>query len=334
MLTAVNEDVVDNRYQKVSLGQINFEDGLTDFSMGPIPGELETSIREIGITHPVTLTPNGGGRYRLICGHRRARIASRLGFGEIPAVVWEPAPDRETMLATNIAENLAHRRYTDVEKGRILSRLLSAGVTEEQILEKYMPKVGLEKSKKLFRQYLEVTGLSAGFQKLLHDLNVSLRVWTILCRWDTASRNVAEVFFGVLRPGINKWRDLLELLDETAQRDGCTPADLLGREDLLGILNLPNLSPQDKYDRIAETLRSRRYPVLTDLTRKVARLLDEMKLHPATIVRTSQTFETGELRIELKFRTRDELLAQMEKLGPAAQSDAMRELIDLYRNMD
>ena len=44
------------------------------------------------------------------------------------------------------------------------------------------------------------------------------------------------------------------------------------------------------------------------------------------------SFESDEIRIEMKFRTRDEFVKQLEKLVRASDSEALDELIRIFKN--
>ena len=117
----------------------------------------------------------------------------------------------------------------------------------------------------------------------------------------TCALPISECFFSVLRPGVNKWRDLLEWIDEISTRDKITPLDLFELPELQSILNQNDLAPNVRYDRIRQILHSRRYPILSDLKVRLARSLDALKLDNKTKVHVQDSFESDEIRIEMKF---------------------------------
>lgn len=318
------------KFLRVSLGQIDGSDGLTDFSLSPVPESLETSVREIGVMHPVILV-RSGQRFRVVCGHRRLKICQGMKVDCIPAGVLDTNLDAEAMLGANLTENHSHRIYSDIEKAQVLGKLAHAGAAVDRIIRKYMPILGIESSKKLFQDFSAAGQLTPGMQKILHELKVPLRVISLLCRWDPASRDAAEELFSVLRPGVNKCRELLELAGETARREESSPAGILLRREVQSVLE-QDLPAPEKYDLIHQTLYRWRYPALSDLQKRVASALDQLRLDPKTKVRFQESFESGEIRIELKFQDRDSLIRQIEKLSRASQSPAMDELIRIIRD--
>ncbi len=316
-------------FESIPLIDIDLEDRLTDFSLGPVSGALLRSIKAIGVTHPVMLVP-ANKRYRIACGHRRAGVSSQLGNIEIPAQILDTSTNEETMLSVNLAENQAHRKYTDVEKGLILEKLRQAGASPDDIIRKYMPMLELERSKKLLDDYSGVKRLSQKLRTLLHEGKIPLRTFSIFSRWDAKNLTAVEQLFAVLHPGANKWKDLLEWIDETATRDEIAPAEIIETEEIQSALYEDGLAPNVRYERVRLALHSRRYPILNDLRKRLARALDELKLDDRTRVHIQDSFESDEIRIELKFQTREQLVGQVEKLVRACGSNTLDELIRIF----
>lgn len=324
---------IPQKFAQVPLHRIDDNFSLTDFSLSPVPAVLISSIREIGVVHPVILAPLGDV-FHIVCGHRRIQACNELKQTEIPARILGGGESQETLIKICLLENSSHRRYSDVEKSMILDRLRAAGTGEGAIIRKYMPLIGLERSKKLFLDFLATEKLPPGLKRILHDSNVPLRNFIVLLKWEDQSRNAAETLFSTLRPGINKWRGLLELADETAVRENRPPAEILTQAEILSLLDNKELSISEQYDRIFRLLFQRRYPTLAELKRKVLLTLDKLSLDDRIKIRTAENFENGEIKVELKFTTREQLISQVDQLSSASRSAAMEELIRIFQSLD
>ena len=316
-------------FKMVPIKNIALDDRLTSFSLGAPSDFLQKSIEEVGIIHPITLIPIGE-RFRIVCGHQRAKVSYSLTVNEIPARILDSAINDESLLVMNLSENQGHCHYSDIEKGLILFKLSEVKVPEIRIIEKYMPMLSLEKSKKLLNNLLHANLLVPGLKTLLHDMNIPLRVFSVFFDWNAQSAEAAERFFSLLRPGVNKWRDLLEWVDEISVRDKISPSNLFELTELQSILNQNDLSPNVRYDRIRQIFHSKRYPILSDLRIRLAKSLDALKLDDKTKVHVQDSFESDEIRIEMKFRTREEFVNQVEKLVRASDSEALDELISIF----
>jgi len=321
------------QFLTVPFTRIDREDRLTDFSLSAAPEPLVTSIREIGVLNPVVLM-DAGNRYRILCGHRRVSICASLGISAIRARVVDTKIDARAMLDLNLAENSAHRLFSDIEKSGILACLSDAGVSGDLIIQKYMPLLGLERSKKLYQDFAAAQSLNPGFRQLLHELNIPLRIFSFLFPWDADSRDAARELFSRLRPGANKWRDLLELTDETARIAGQSPERILRREEIQSILAQAGLPPHEQYDRIVQTLFPWRYPALAALKKKAGELMDRLGLGGQTKIRIQESFETEEIKIEIRCRDQKTLIDQADKLALASRSGAMQELMRLLKSLE
>jgi len=201
---------------QIALTDIDLEDRLTDFSLDGCPEKLMDSIKVIGIRHPISVYSSNKKGHILISGHKRFQAAPRCGLTHIPAFII-PEMDDTSRLVLNLNENFGQRHYSDIEKGRILNKLSRARIDDETIIKDYMPLLELERSKKIFLDLSSVGVLSFKLQKLLHDALVPIKTFSIFYKWDEESRAAAENLFATLKPGVNKWRELLELVDEIAR---------------------------------------------------------------------------------------------------------------------
>jgi hypothetical protein len=57
-----------------------------------------------------------------------------------------------------------------------------------------------------------------------------------------------------------------------------------------------------------------------------------MTLGPQTKIRAMDSFEEGEIRIEIRVRDQEKLITEIEKLDRAARTDAMNKLIQLFKS--
>ena len=313
----------------VPLSEIDLHDRLTDFSLNPngCPEKLLDSVKEVGIRHPISICSTNKP-YKIISGHKRVQATIKAGLTSIPAFF---VPTMDDALVTNLKENFALRHYSDIEKGCILNKLISEGFEEDTIIDLYMPLLELERSKKNFQDLILVEKIGSELQKLLHRSNVPVKVFQVFFAWDNENQEAAEKFFAATRPGVNKWRDLLELIEEISRRDEISPKDIFFASATIETLKDKSLTPPQKYDRVLQALQQKRYPVLSDLKKQVLRALDEMKLDHKTQLKYDDAFESDEMKLELKFRDERELSQQVEKIFHALQSGAVNKVVKIIK---
>jgi ParB family chromosome partitioning protein len=92
--------------------------------------QLREAIRLSGQSSPILVRPHPQfeGRYMIVFGHRRARVARDLGI-EVRAIV-KPLADIEHAIAQG-QENTARADLTFIEKALFARRLLAGGMTKD-----------------------------------------------------------------------------------------------------------------------------------------------------------------------------------------------------------
>ena len=104
-------------------------------------------------------------------------------------------------------------------------------------------------------------------------------------------------------------------------------------KEVQNLLAATDLSPHEKYDRIIQTLTPWRYPTLSALRKKIAHTLDKLPLGQHTKIRIQESFETEDIKIEIRGRSQKALIDELEKLNRAARSEAMAELMRILREL-
>ncbi|MBS1742410.1 MAG: ParB/RepB/Spo0J family partition protein [Bacteroidetes bacterium] len=97
--------------------------------------ELAASIRTHHIIQPLTVSPIGNGRYRLVAGERRYRASKIAGLKEVPVYIRQANEDNILELA--LLENLQRENLNAMEIALSYKRLMDdLGYTQEQVAER------------------------------------------------------------------------------------------------------------------------------------------------------------------------------------------------------
>lgn len=98
-------------------------------------GELVTSISELGLKKPITVSRKADGSgYNLVCGQGRLEAYRELGQTVIPAAVITAST--EDCLIMSLVENLARRHHSPLELVKEIGALRSLGYSPSEIGQK------------------------------------------------------------------------------------------------------------------------------------------------------------------------------------------------------
>lgn len=87
-------------------------------------GELAENIKINGLIQPITVVPNGEGKYDLVMGERRLRAHQMLGMEKIAAIVREGLT-AERMKAIHLAENIQRESLPAIDEAEAFEAQLA-----------------------------------------------------------------------------------------------------------------------------------------------------------------------------------------------------------------
>lgn len=97
--------------------------------------EVVSSIDDLGLKRPVTVTPRPDGLgYNLVCGQGRLEACKKLGETHIAATIIQAS--EEDCFVMSLVENLARRQHTPTELLRDIGALRQRGYTVGEIAKK------------------------------------------------------------------------------------------------------------------------------------------------------------------------------------------------------
>ncbi|MBP3636862.1 MAG: ParB/RepB/Spo0J family partition protein [Clostridia bacterium] len=171
------EEVLSSGVQEISLGDIdpNPDQPRRTFSDESI-AQLAQSIREQGVLQPILVTPQNGGRYRIVAGERRWRASRAAGLDKVPVIVRDLDVIQQMEIA--LIENLQREDLNPIEVAQgIRSLMQQCGYTQETVanrLSKSRPAVAnLLRLLTLPEEVIELVrqgSLSAGHARVLAGL--------------------------------------------------------------------------------------------------------------------------------------------------------------------
>lgn len=94
---------------------------------------LAESISEHGIVSPI-IVRKIGDKYEIIAGERRFKAANLIGLNAVPCIVKELDDTESAEVA--VIENLQRSNLTPIEEAKSYEKLLSKGMTQEQLAKR------------------------------------------------------------------------------------------------------------------------------------------------------------------------------------------------------
>lgn len=320
-------------FHLIECSHINFDDTTFLMSYPLVSPQVIASVGTIGVMQPILVSGCAcEGKYQIIAGFRRAYACRELGLDVVHANIYPVDPENPlAAFCLALYENLAHRRFNDIEKAMILKKLIGQfQCPGEDVIQDYMPLLGLASNDKVLEIYLKLAEFDDNLKQYIVAHDFPLALIELLASLSPEDRQAVFTLAAALKLGVNKVKELATHADEIARRDGCSLSQILADPRIQEILRQAP-TPQ-KAEQVRRVLREKRYPQLTALERNYQETLKRLHLPHALRMQTDPNFEDDDLAVTFRFQTPEQLQAIASALLAISKKEDLLTLLSLIEN--
>jgi ParB/RepB/Spo0J family partition protein len=315
----------------IPLDKIDLED--TQFLITFLPDleSLVASVQRVGLLEPLLVRKRDDGRYQLICGFKRAEALRLIAVPEVEAFVYpQGALDDIQALLLQMGHNIV-RPLNLVEKAQALGKLLAFGCPEREVIDRYLPLLGLQPSIRILKQVTGLMSLEQGLQEYLVRKNLSLSTSTLFLHLDKEGQEAILPLLDALGPGENRVKEIIAYLREISLRDGVSIAALISKKEIGELIDDQETSRPQRLEHLRRVLKEMRFPRLTAMENTFADYERSLSLPPQISFHPPPFFEGEQFKMELRFKDLKELgglLARLRRIseGEHNAKDPLQEL--------
>lgn len=298
-------------------------------SFGDPPQRLICSIQKTSILQPLWAKPNNN-KYSIVLGYKRILAAQCLNMAYIPCLIVDDSLSDADLLLANIYDNLSSRELAPLEAALALKKS-DAILGRENTLSEIMPALGLKPSASLLQRMIQLPNLPNQIINLIHHNSLTPTNALILLALEPSEQQALCKMLENLRPGTNLQKELLGNIIECSQRDAISISEILQRSPLGDILSDENTAAHIRVEEFRAALRQLRYPHLSETEAQFQQFIEALKLPPEIRLSPPPFFEGTEFRVDIRFKSPEELLARLERMSKTFSSPEIRKMFDLHR---
>lgn len=311
-------------FEQVALESVDGADETYRISDELDSGVLRRSLSEAGQLNPALLVEAAGGALRIVTGFRRVRALRGIGRRQVLARIMPPTAAPLTLFRTAVWDNLSHRTLAALEIARVLATLQgTCALPQSELVDGWLPAFGLPAHKNVLRSYLRLNGLAPGLRSALRDGQITVQTAERFAAMTQADQQQAAVLLQRIRLSASLQRQTLDLLEEIAVTDNCTPAGILQRPEILCRCQEPHLSPFQRGEEVYEYLYRVRHPRLTLARERFARERSRLGLPGSVRLYPDPYFETPRVRVEFDATSAEGFREVASALEVAARTPAL-----------
>ena len=276
---------------------------------------LARSIEKFVLINPPVVMKGRGGELDVVVGYRRILALKSLGLEKATCRDLSNS-DLSTLdlLLLNLSDNLATRRFNDVEKGMILDRLI-LHVPRTEILDHYMPLLNLPSRESTLNIYLKLEELDYNIRVLFAENGLSFKTIQAFLEMDINSRAVIFKWLSNIKSNFNQQVQFIEYTSDISIREEKTISELLREKEFSEILEDNKLNNPQKAKLVLGVLKARRLPSLSRAEKIFQKNISGINLPDGAKINHPPFFETHDYRLEILFKNGKELKEKIDSLS-------------------
>jgi hypothetical protein len=311
----------------IQIEEINIEDETYRISEDLDSKSILASLKKVGQLNPVLLLDHAP-RKIVVCGFRRIRALKELNAFQVLA--WILSENSHGMLQRfelSLWDNLSHRQLNPLENARLLYKLRNVcNVSEEALVEAYLPLLGLEPHESVLKSYLRLDGIHSALRSCLLENRLTFSSVDILAAMPYPVQGRIALLMDKIRLSASLQRKVLDILEELSAMAGESMDAPLDNPAVPSILDDPDLSPSQKGGKLHEVLYRMKYPELSKALDRFQAGKKALALPGSIRIIPHPFFENEDLHVEFQAANAERFRELTNALQKAAQSSKLDKL--------
>ncbi|MFQ6617553.1 MAG: ParB/RepB/Spo0J family partition protein [Fidelibacterota bacterium] len=305
----------------ISVSGIELESDFFRIAVKALDEKFLESVFELGVISPIIVRKRGE-KYQIISGFRRAEGALKSGLNQIPAIVLIEGISDIQCIEIIIALETPISETDTIVKANILKMLVKSGVSRDEIINRFMPLLNLQPSRRLFENLEEIADYPDTVKRYISEVKLSVKRALIFSGMSDEQKNYFIHLRDVLKIGINRLEILVRMSKEISKKVGKDIKSVIEESGINDIVKREDVESAVRYNRVFERLFQIRYPNLHEINRKLHRMRKELKIQPPVEISWDRNLETPGLKISFAFQS----LEDLERIGEALLEKRRREI--------
>jgi len=294
------------------LNEIETSPGPFCMSFGYDLRPLMDSIKAIGLINEPFVIQGRDGQIRPVIGFRRIEALKALGVKTVTCKdLSETDLSEFDCLVLGLLDNLATRKFNEVEKGMILRRLVKY-VARDQVLKYYMPLLGLPPRENTLEVYFALEDLDLEIKESLIREQVSLKAAEALLHMESEAALGLCRWIKELRLSFNYQLQFIDYIMDISSMEDKTVTEVLGT--LGKMLEDKEINRPQRVKRLFKELRRRRYPSLYRAEQEFKSKIKRLSLPEDVRIKHPPNFEGPKFLMEIWFHDGQDLRRKLNQL--------------------
>ena len=309
----------------VDIDEIDSKDDFFRISSSFDPFKLAQSINTIGlINHPYIIVKDN--KFSIVSGFRRVSACRLLRLKRICVKQIDPMTSMIECSKLAVSDNIFQRDLNLIEQSRCYT-LLDSVCKDKETFYKALSDTGLPENPALITKIIPLCRLPQSIQAGIEKEAIPLSTAHLFLEIDEASALFLANLFQELTLGLNKQREIFQMVIEIAKRDDLSLWDLLHHNDLLNIMADNQLDKTKKAFKLRQWLKEKRFPQLSEKLKTYRIEVEKLKLGHRIRLTPPAYFEGKKFNLSLDFSNRQDLVDFRDAIRRLKENEYLMSLL-------
>jgi hypothetical protein len=227
------------------------------------------------------------------------------------------------MFLINLYDNIAIRRFNDVEKGMILKSLMMY-ISREDV-EKHFIQILDIKNPREIDILMEINELNETEKMYIANGDISVNTIRLVHGLDNRSRSVILKCISELGFNFNQQLQYIDYITDISIKEDKSITDIMDEHQFLLLLKEKDINTPQKARAMLNLLRTKRFPFLSKSEKKFMKKINRLGLPDGIKIRYPPYFEGQDYRLEIVFKDGIELKQKVCALACIEELDNIKD---------
>ncbi len=275
---------------------------------------LKLSIEKVGLLHPPLLQEKPDGKYRVLHGRNRIKIAFDLQKDSLVCHILPVGIEAKLLFETLLIQHQLTAPLSCIEQAYFI-RLCLNHMDINDVMTTFLPMLGYSHNKNVVTRLLKLLDLEPSLQLKVHQQIIGEKTAHALLSLHRADRKRLSQLFLDLNLGQGKQKRLLTLCQDISRRHGKSIESLLDDNHITQILHQTETNTPQKSNRLFAHLQTLHSPRLHDAKVAFKQRVQQLNLPKTCTLEHSPFFETEQIRLIVTFSDEEEFQKKWKKMG-------------------
>ena len=319
--------MVKNKIIELNINDINLNNDLFRFSYPDENKELEKSISNNGFTCPISVKEEDTGKLQIISGFRRVIIAKKINYSKIPAIII--SKNNLDCFKLGLDDTLSQRGLNIFEASIVVDKLIRVfGIPQNEAESVYLPLLGYHPNKKILDNLLFINNFSDSQREKLFCLNIEPEKLFV---FKLADKSIWDSYIEILsnlHPSANKFKQIIELVKELAQRNNVNEIDILQSPQIKSIITDSTKNSSQNLNLLRIYLEQKRNPIFTKINEYYSKNISLLKMNNNIKLNHPSNFEGTQYSININFKNKDDLKKAVSNLHNVCDNPVLDKIMN------